>query len=164
MRSAVISMMLVSAAVWAEPGVQHYDPAVFEQRFNQADLDGNARLSREEAYAAFPRMPEFFDEIDSDKDSAITLSEVEQALERRVNAAMGSTGRYGTFASGTAESASENKDAATVQGQALSSEMEAKRLYRQQYYESISGEKALSGQLGEPVSKSPSSPLFDKKY
>lgn len=162
MRITVISLMLVSAAVRAEPAVQQYDPAVFEQRFNKADVDGDGRLSRQEAYAAFPRMPEFFDEIDSDKDSAITLSEVEQALERRVNAAMGSTGRYGTLASGTAEST--NMDAATVHGQALSSEMEAKRLYRQQYYESISGEKALSGQLGEPVSKSPSSPLFDKKY
>lgn len=162
MRIALISLMLVSAAAWAEPAVQQYDPVVFEQRFNKADLDGNARLSREEAYAAFPRMPEFFDEIDSDKDSAITLSEVEQAMQRRVDAAMASTGRYGTFASGTGESGS--KDAATVQGQALSSEMEAKRLYRQQYYESISGEKALSGQLGEPASKSPSSPLFEKRY
>ena len=162
MRSAVISLMLVSAAAWAEPVIQQYDPAVFEQRFNKADVDGNGRLSRQEAYAAFPRMPEFFDEIDSDKDGAITLSDVEQALERRVNAAMGSTGRYGTFASGRAESG--NKDDAAVQGQASSSAMEAKRLYRQQYYESISGEKALSGQLGEPVSKSPSSPLFDKKY
>jgi hypothetical protein len=162
MRITVISLMLVSAAVWAEPAVQQYDPAVFEQRFNKADVDGNGRLSRQEAYAAFPRMPEFFDEIDSDKDNAITLSEIEQAMERRVNAAMASTGRYGTFASSTTESG--KKDAATVQGQALSSELEAKRLYRQQYYESISGEKALSGQFGEPASKSPSSPLFDKRY
>lgn len=162
MRIALISLMLVSATLQAEPAVQQYDPVRFEQRFNKADVDSNGRLSREEAYAAFPRMPEFFDEIDSDKDSAITLSEVEQAMERRVNAAMGSTGRYDTFASGTGESGS--KDAATVQGQALSSQMEAKRLYRQQYYESISGEKALSGQLGEPASKSPSSPLFEKRY
>jgi hypothetical protein len=162
MRIALISLMLVSATLQAEPAVQQYDPVRFEQRFNKADLDGNARLSREEAYAAFPRMPEFFDEIDSDKDNAITLVEVEQALERRVNAAMASTGRYGTFASSTTESG--KKDAATVQGQALSSELEAKRLYRQQYYESISGEKALSGQFGEPASKSPSSPLFDKRY
>ena len=162
MRIAVISLMLASAAVWAEPAVQQYDPAVFEQRFSQADVDGNARLSRQEAYAAFPRMPQFFDEIDSDKDGAITLSEVEQAMERRVNAAIGSTNRYGTSASGTGDSA--NRDAAAAQGQALSSEMEAKRLYRQQYYESISGDKALSGQLGEPASKSPSSPLFEKRY
>jgi hypothetical protein len=162
MRIAVISLMLVSTAALAEPDVQQYDPARFEQRFKDADLDGNGRLSREEAYAAFPRMPEFFDEIDSNQDSAITLSEVEQAMERRVNAAMGSTGRYDALASGTGETA--NKNAATVQGQALPSEMDAKRLYRQQYYESISGEKALSSELGEPGSKSPSSPLFDKRY
>ena len=162
MRIAVISLMLVSTAALAEPAVQQYDPADFEQRFKKADVDSNGRLSRQEAYAAFPRMPEFFDEIDSDKDSAITLTEVEQALERRVNAAIGSTNRYDAFASGKGETG--NIDAATVQGQAFPSEMETKRLYRQQYYESISGEKALSSELGEPGSKSPSSPLFDKRY
>jgi len=162
MRIAVISLMLVSTAALAEPAVQQYDPARFEQRFKNADVDSNGRLSRQEAYAAFPRMPEFFDEIDSNKDSAITLTEIEQALERRVNAAIGSTNRYDAFASGKGKTG--NIDAATVQGQALPSEMETKRLYRQQYYESISGEKALSSELGEPGSKSPSSPLFDKRY
>jgi hypothetical protein len=162
MRIAVISLMLVSAAALAEPAVQQYDPADFEQRFKKADVDSNGRLSRQEAYAAFPRMPEFFDEIDSNKDVTISLTEVEQALERRVNAAIGSTNRYDTFASGTGETG--NKDAAAAQGQGLPSEMEAKRVYRQQYYESISGEKALSRELGEPGSKSPSSPLFDKRY
>jgi len=162
MRIAVISLMLVSTVALAEPAVQQYDPARFEQRFKMADVDGNDRLSRQEAYAAFPRMPEFFDEIDSNKDSAITLTEVEQALERRVNAAIGSTNRYDAFASGKGETG--NIDAATVQGQAFTSEMETKRLYRQQYYESISGEKALSSELGEPGSKSPSSPLIDKRY
>jgi len=162
MRIAVISLMLVSTAVLAEPAVQQYDPARFEQRFKNADVDSNGRLSRQEAYAAFPRMPEFFDEIDSNKDVTITLTEVEQALERRVNAAVGSTNRYDALASDAGETG--NKDAAAVQGQALPSEMEAKRLHRQQYYESISGEKALSSELGEPGSKSPSSPLFDKRY
>jgi len=162
MRIAVISLMLVSTAALAEPAVQQYDPADFEQRFKKADVDRNGRLSRQEAYAAFPRMPEFFDEIDSNKDGTITLTEVEQALERRVNAAIGSTNRYDAFASGKGEIG--NTDAAMAQGQALPSEMEAKRLYRQQYYESISGEKALSSELGEPGSKSPSSPLFDKRY
>ncbi len=162
MRTAVIFLMLASTAVLAEPAAQQYDPARFEQRFKSADADSNGRLSRQEAYAEFPRMPEFFDEVDSNKDNAITLVEVEQALERRVNAAIGATSRYDTFASSRGELAV--KDAAAVQESALPSEMEAKRLQRQQYYESISGAKALSSELGEPVSKSPSSPLFDKRY
>ncbi|MBK7766547.1 MAG: hypothetical protein IPI44_10770, partial [Sulfuritalea sp.] len=63
-----------------------------EKRFHAADKNGDGMLSREEAYAQFPRAPKFFDEIDSNRDKYITLVEVRQARARRVEAAISGSG------------------------------------------------------------------------
>ena len=162
MRIAIACLMLISTTALAAPAVEQYDPVLFEKRFHKADVDKNDRLSRQEAYSEFPRMPEFFDEIDSNKDKAITLLEVQQALERRVDAAFEATKRYDSHAAGKGEIVV--KDTATGQERGLPSEMEAKRAYRQQYYESLSEEKARARDMGEPIPKSPTSPLLDKRY
>jgi len=148
----------------ADPAVEQYDPVKFEKRFHKADVNKDGRLTRKEAYAEFPRMPEFFDEIDSNKDKFITLQEVQQAAERRVNAAMAATQgakRYGGIDAGAATA---QAPAAEEQKQAFSSQAEARRYHRYEYYESISAEQAKSSAMGEPQPMSPSSPLFEKKF
>ena len=75
-------------AVAAESTSGQIDPAAFEQRFKAADKDKDGKLTRKEAYEAFPRMPEFFGEIDRNRDDSITLEEVRRAMEKRVDAAI----------------------------------------------------------------------------
>lgn len=81
-------MSTVATAAMAAPEPETFNEAAFEQRFKAADKGNTGKLSREEAYAAFPRMPEFFAEIDENKDNFITLVEVTNAMEGRVNAAI----------------------------------------------------------------------------
>jgi hypothetical protein len=81
--------LLVSTLTFAGPTAPPaFDPIAFQQRFEKADLDKDGKLTREEAYAEFPRMPEYFDEIDANGDGRITLKEVRNAMEKRVNAAL----------------------------------------------------------------------------
>lgn len=105
MRYFFVGLLLLSTAAWAQTAAERFDPVQFEKRFHQADRGKKGKLSRQEAYAEFPRMPEFFDEIDSNKDNFITLDEVHRAVERRVNAAMDASqgaSRYGGLGTGSA--------------------------------------------------------------
>jgi hypothetical protein len=102
-------------------------------------------------------MPEFFDEIDSNRDDAITLLEVKQTLERRVDAAFKATARYGSPAAGTAETTPAEEPMPL-------GELESRRAYRVQYYESLSEEKDRARDMGEVVPRSPTTPLLDKRY
>lgn len=152
--------LLASAGVGAEQGAQQYDPVKFKERFDRADVDKAGRLSRQQAYGEFPRMPEFFDEIDANGDDHITLQEVDEAAQRRVDAAFRAsdlTTRYGMPSDGTTSQAAAVAD---DQESLLRSKTEARRQYRLEYYESLSAEKAQARQMGEPVPKSPSSPLL----
>ena len=157
MRTALACLFLASTSVLAAPPSEQFDPVQFEQRFHKADANKDSQLSRKEAYAEFPRMPEFFDEIDSNRDNAITLFEVQQTLERRVDAAFKATQGYGSAAAGTGEMT------ATPEAMSLS-EQESRRAYRMQYYESLSEEKNRARDMGEYQSPSPSAPLLDKRY
>lgn len=157
MRIAVACLLLASTSAWAAQPGEQFDPVEFEQRFHKADANKDDQLSRTEAYAEFPRMPEFFDEIDSNRDDAITLLEVKQTLERRVDAAFRQTKRYDGQTAGPGE-----MDAAE---EPLSPrELETRRAYRRQYYESLSEDKDRARDLGEPVPQAPSSPLLDKRF
>jgi hypothetical protein len=155
MRTVLACVLLTSTSLWAAQPAEPLDPAAFEKRFQQADADRNGRLSRQEAYAEFPRMPEFFDEIDSNGDDAITLPEVNQALQRRLDAAMKATRQLDGSVTGTAGPAV---------GQEPFDQLDTRRAIREQYYESLTEDKARARGLGEVVPQSPSVPLFDKQY
>jgi hypothetical protein len=165
MRYLVFALMLVSPFVWAKAATDKYDPVKFEKRFHHADKDNNGKLSRKEAYAEFPRMPEFFDEIDTNKDSFITLKEIHVAMERRVNAAIDaskSANRYGSINAGKEAAPAVGKT--TGQDPVFTSEAEERRYRRMQFYESMEGEKTKAFQRGEPVPESPSSPILVKPF
>ena len=157
MRTALACLFLASTSVLAAPPSEQFDPVQFEKRFHKADANKDSQLSRKEAYAEFPRMPEFFDEIDNNRDNAITLLEVQQTLERRVDAAFKATQGYDSAAAGTEEKT------ATPAAMSLS-EQESRRAYRMQYYESLSAEKDRARDMGEVVPRSPTTPLLDKRY
>lgn len=155
MRTALLCLLLTSTGLWAATNGEQLDPVAFEQRFHQADTDKDGRLARKEAYAEFPRMPEFFDEIDSNRDGAITVPEVRQALERRLDAALKATQHYDASAAGSGRPTSGNEPF---------DELATQRAVREQYYESLTADKVRARELGEVVPQSPSVPLFDKQY
>jgi hypothetical protein len=164
MRYALPGLILMSAiatAAIAAPTPETFDEAAFEKRFKAADKDNQGSLTRAEAYAEFPRMPEFFDEIDANKDNAITLLEVQNAMERRVNAAMNAS-RIGSQYPGAAETkpgdASTAADAAQP-SQPFSSQAEARRYHRYEYYESLAGSQEKATNRGALVPSDPMQPL-----
>jgi hypothetical protein len=94
-------LFLCLACLPAIAQAQHPLPAdfsreIFERRFRAADKDGDGRLARAEAYAEFPRAPQFFNEIDANRDNHVTLIEFNQAMERRATAALEAASRGGT--------------------------------------------------------------------
>ena len=138
MRYLCIALMLVSPMVWADAATDRYDPVQFEKRFHHADKDNKGKLSRAEAYAEFPRMPEFFDEIDTNKDGYITLKEVDAAVQRRVDAAINATKSTVDYGSVDAAKGSGSiAGSSPAQEPVFTSEAEERRYRRMQYYESM---------------------------
>ncbi len=155
MRTSLACLLLVATSASAAPPSANFDPVEFEKRFHQADANRDGQLTRQEAYAEFPRMPEFFDEIDTNRDDAITLPEVTQALERRVNAAFKATQPYGSPA---------GAGLATAPATAPLDDLETERAIRNEYYESLGADKDRARDMGEVVPQAPSSPLFEKRF
>jgi hypothetical protein len=168
---AWMSTVATAALAAAEPAA--FNEAAFEQRFKAADKGNTGKLSRAQAYAAFPQMPEFFAEIDTNKDDFITLLEVSNAMERRVNAAIDESRPESGYAAAT-----ELKDGggpgladAASSGQSFSSSAEARRYHRYQYYESLaadSQESAINRGViapAAPLKALPAAPMqFDKAF
>lgn len=92
MRCLLFCLACLPALSMAQTSPDVFSREKFEKRFHAADRNGDRMLSREEAYAEFPRAPQFFDEIDLDHDGYITLVEVGQARTRRVEAAISASG------------------------------------------------------------------------
>lgn len=88
MRYLLLCLACLPAVSMAQQTPDNFNQEQFEQRFRAADKDGDGRLSREEAYAAFPKAKELFVEIDSNNDDYITLIEIGQARARRIEAAL----------------------------------------------------------------------------
>ena len=158
MRTSLACLLLASTSVLAAPPSEPFDPVKFEQRFHKADANTDGQLSRKEAYAEFPRMPEFFDEIDRNQDNAITLPEVKDALQRRVDAAFKATRGYGSATAGNGGLAT------TAPSTVPLDDLETERAIRNQYYESLSEDSKRARDMGEVVPRAPSSPLFEKRY
>ncbi|NJD34198.1 MAG: hypothetical protein FIA96_05075 [Betaproteobacteria bacterium] len=88
MRHLLVCLACFPAMSIAQQPPEDFNQEQFEIRFRAADRDGDGRLSREEAYAAFPRATELFVEIDANRDDHITLAEVYQARAKRIEAAL----------------------------------------------------------------------------
>lgn len=165
MRYSLFGLAFVSAVAMAEAVPTHFDKADFQKRFHAADKDKNGKLSRTEAYSEFPRMPEFFDEIDTNEDDSITLIEVNKAMERRVNAAMGSGDAWKESAQpagiGNEQTVTVIEAEPTTQ---FSSKQEARRYHRYKFYESLAEEQEVSRGRGESEVPKASPNLIQKSF
>jgi hypothetical protein len=166
-------MSTVATAAGAATEPVAFNEAAFEQRFKAVDKGNTGKISRTQAYAAFPRMPEFFAEIDANKDDFITLDEVSNAMERRVNAAISASRPGSGYAAATemkAGGAPTSADAANSRQQ-FSSPAEERRYHRYQYYESLaadSQDNAINqGVIAPtaPIKALPAAPMqFEKSF
>ena len=165
MRYSLLCLVFFSALAMAEAVPSNFNQAEFEKRFRAADKNKDGKLSRTEAYEEFPRMPEFFDEIDTNKDSSITLIEVNKAMERRVNAAMGAGDAWKNPAMpaeiGSEQTATVIEAEPTAQ---FSSKQEARRYHRYKYYESLAEEQEVSRNRGESVLPKTPPNLLQKSF
>lgn len=93
MRSLIFCLACLPAWSMAQMLPDNFSQEIFERRFRAADKDGDGRLSRAEANAEFPRAPQFFNEIDGNRDSHVTLIEFSQAMDRRAAAALEAANR-----------------------------------------------------------------------
>jgi hypothetical protein len=153
--------LLFSALAFAAPATGEFNQAEFEKRFNAADTGKTGKLSRQAAYKAFPRAPEFFDEVDRNKDNFITIKEVNQALDRRWEAAMKSN-KYNLPA--TPQTAPAGDAVSGNQDAAYSSKAEAQRAHRYEYYESLAGDLESSRLRNQPTQPEPYPTLIKKSF
>ncbi len=165
MRYLFLGLIFASTAAIADSAVGHYDPVLFEMRFHKADKGNKGKLSRQEAYAEFPLMPQYFDEIDSNKDHFITLEEVNRAVERRVDKAMAASAALKYHHDRNDARPGAPKEAVPAELDLhFSGEAEARRYYRSQYYESMASDYARARGQGETVPQAPASPLLHKQF
>ena len=142
----------------------NYDSVTFAKRFKAADTDKDGKLTRAEAYAAFPRMPQYFDEIDVNRDGSITLVEVDAAMKKRVEAALAASktasGRYALPAGAAGSTPAATGGTSGV----LASEDEATVFHGRQYYEALAGDLGQEQMRGEPVARNPAPGQFQKSF
>lgn len=169
MRCLFFCLACLPATSMAQTTPDSFNQEQFEKRFRAADKDGDGSLSREEAYAAFPKAPEFFDEIDADNDNQITLTEVSQARARRIEAIL-SAGSIGVDAvigekyikqdyvggdRGLTSSVSDPTDLSSAIAHRRSSE----------FHEFLGDDQAKAGNSGDkPAPPSSSSNLLNKSF
>lgn len=134
-----------------------YDSPTFAKRFNAADTNKDGKLSRAEAYAAFPSMPKHFEEIDINRDGSITLVEIDAAMKKRVDAALeASKTASGHYVLPAGALGSTAVSAATVDGSSvLVNKDDATLFHGSRYYEGLAGEFQHEETLGEPVGRNP---------
>ena len=154
--------LFIASTAFAAPATGEFNQAEFEKRFRAADTGKTGKLSRQAAYKAFPRAPEFFDEIDVNKDNFITIKEVNQALDRRWDAAVKSN-KYNLPTTPQTAPAADNT-AATNQEPAFSSKAEAQRAHRYEYYESLAGDLESSRLRNQPTQPEPYPTLLKKSF
>lgn len=166
MRHIPFTLLLVSTIAGAAPPPAEFDRAEFEKRFRAADKNQNGKLSRDEAYAEFPRMPEFFDEIDANRDGSITLGEVKKAAEKRVDAAVSASktgSRYRLPVEPAAAAASSGAEAGKG-ASTFASREEARRYHRYDYYESLAESREGEKMRGQPTPNVEPVPALNKSF
>lgn len=153
--------LFIAASALAAPATGEFNQAEFEKRFNAADTAKTGKLSRKAAYKAFPRAPEFFDEVDQNKDNFITIKEVNQALDRRWDAAVKSN-KYNLPA--TPQTAPTSGAVTTNPEPAFGSKAEAQQAHRYEYYESLAGDLQSSRLRNQPTQPEPYPTVIKKSF
>lgn len=159
-----LATLFIAMSATAAPPVGEFNQAEFEKRFRAADTGKTGQLSRAAAYQAFPRMPEFFDEIDQNKDNFITLKEVNQALDRRWTAALKGNSAYALPATAPAAPTPGGTPAAAGTTPAYASKTEAQRAHRYEYYESLAGDLESSRLRNQPTQPEPYTTVIKKSF
>lgn len=139
-----------------------FDPAAFQKRFEKADSNKDGKLTREEAFAEFPRMPDYFDEIDSNGDGEITLKEVRRAMESRVNAAMEASKAGKRYA--LPQQAGNSAVVSSSNPRYFPSRQAAQRYYRFEYYDSIAKRHPVDVLPSEPLETMQAPPQINKPF
>jgi phage-related tail fiber protein len=136
----------------------------FKKRFQAADVDKDGKLTRAEAYAAFPLIPQYFDEIDMNRDGSITMVEVDAAMNKRVDAALAASktasGRYAL----PPETSGLSGPATATTSSVLVDHDEARVFHGRQYYDSLAGDLAQDQMRGEPVPRNPAPDQFRTSF
>jgi len=162
MRYMIFGIFFVSTIAAGGTPPNRMSKAEFEQKFKEADKNQDGVLSRQEAYAKFPKAPKFFDQIDSNKDGQVSLAEVKAAMERSVDAAISAgvaakryPGAAGTAAGGAASGADVPE---------FASEAEARDHHAYRYYDSLVSSEERALDRGEAVRAEPVPNLLQKPF
>jgi len=151
MRHSTLALALFMSGLAMAAGPQDNSQERFEKRFRAADKDRNGSLSRDEAYAEFPRAPEYFDQIDSNKDGQVSLAEVKKAMQKRVDAALAASGSNGKYALPQSSGTASMPNAEAGAQPAFASKQEAARAHRYDYYESLAETQDAARKRNEPT-------------
>jgi hypothetical protein len=170
MRYSLFGLALFSAAAVAQPVTKpvvkqlpaNFNQEKFEKRFHAADKDKNGMLSREEAYAEFPRAPEFFDEMDTNTDNQVTLTEVNEAMDRRVQAAMNASSIGSKYVKPQYLISPATPAAQDPEMENLFSNQE--EAHRHQFYESLAEDQNNARKRGIPTPTKASPNLLNKSF
>ena len=87
MKTLLISLFLSLSALSAAhaealtPAQQGKLQATLEQRFAQADANKDGQVTREEAKGVMPRLFRNFERVDADHSGAVTMAEIQQAID-----------------------------------------------------------------------------------
>ncbi len=85
MLAGLLAALLPVSASFAQDAAKPDRKAMaqqFNQRFTEADANGDGKLTREEAQAKMPKVAAHFDEIDVDKKGYVTKQEVMKAMRK----------------------------------------------------------------------------------
>lgn len=164
---AMALLTLSCTSVFAEQNLPTYDEKDFRLRFAKADVNKDQKLSREEAYAEFPRIPKYFDEIDANRDNLITIKEVDAAMNRRVNAAM-QDGKFGNrYAIPLSDKTNPDSSAyGDHQNDSLyfPDKQAARRYHRNNFYQSLADQNKPDALPAETVDTPQAPPQIIKKF
>lgn len=165
MRYSLLGLALLSSLAIAEPAKDTLSQARFEERFHAADKNKDGKLSRTEANAEFPRAPEFFDQIDSNKDNFVTLVEVKRAVDRYVKTTLASSKPGSKYVQPQDLKGEPLPAGSTATPEAaFASKAEASRQHRYDYYEALAESQETTRGRGEPTQPEPYPSIFKKGF
>ena len=162
MRYLLLCLACLPAMSMAQKSPDTFDQEKFETRFRAADTDGDGRLSRQQAYAAFPRAPKVFDEIDADGDDHVTIAEVNRARARRIDAAASAGGIGTRYVKPEYLKSDSARAGGETDGKDMTSAIAQKRSI--EFDEFLGGDEGSAAGKATPASAKSSSNLLKKSF